>query len=100
MNKNEIILFKFYRKNYPELFKKFLSKTKGYNLAKKELGHDHIKSKKKLSAIFGINSKYKKIYAKIYAIVYDFYFGSGLREGYDVSNRKLNKYLKAVKLKN
>lgn len=87
----------FYKKNYPDLFSSFLSGKKSFNLAKIELGEKHIKNKKELKKILGVNSFYKNFFAKIFSKIYDLHYGSGLRKGEDISQKRLNKYVKITK---
>lgn len=92
--REEKIFLKFYKKKYPELFNNFLSSNKGHKLAKIELGYENIKNKKDLKKLLGINSIYKNILAKLFKILYDLFYGSGLRKGEDISEKELKKYIK------
>ena len=80
--------YDFNKKKYPKLFNSFLSSKKGYELAKKELGHDCIRSKEELKKILGVNSPIKMLAAKIIAKLYDIKYGSELRLGKNMSKKK------------
>ena len=72
--KADMISFKFYRKNYPEIFTGKFSKKLAKNLAKERMGFDCLKSKEELKIILGWNSRIKiftaLILKKIYNIKY------------------------------
>ena len=85
--------FDSYMKIYPELGNSFLSADKGYDLGKKELGFDYMKNKEDLKKILGCNSIIKNYLSKLFSIIYDLKYGSGLREGKDVSIKNLSKHI-------
>jgi hypothetical protein len=91
------IIFNFYKKKYPALLNNFLSSSKGYKLAKQELGFAYIKSKKELVKILGLSSFVKKFLAIIFAKIYDIKYGVGLRRGQDLKKKKLELYMKVAK---
>lgn len=95
--KYEKIFLEFYKKKYPELFNNFLSSNKGYELAKIELGYKNIKNKQDLKKLLGINSIYKNILAKFFKVLYDLFYGSGLRKGANISEKELKKYIKKAR---
>ena len=97
IGKYEKIFLKFYKKKYPELFNNFLSSDKGHKLAKIELGYENIKKKEELKKLLGINSIYKSILARLFKILYDLIYGSGLRKGQDISEKELRKYIKKAR---
>lgn len=84
---------KFYKNKYPELFKKFLNSKKGYRLAQSELGSSCIKTKEELKKILGINSFLKSLLSNLLAILYDFKYSPGLRNGKNLKSRYLKKYI-------
>ena len=82
-----------YKKHYPELFKNFLNPKKGYELSKKELGFSAMKNNYELEKILGCKSIIKKVLSSISAFLYDLKYGRELRQGLDLPDLKLIKYI-------
>lgn len=58
-----------------------LNSTQNYKKAGLLLGSESLKSKKELELLLGINSIWKKFFAKIFSIFYDLAFGANIRKG-------------------
>ena len=86
-------IIKYYKKKYPDLFKRFFPVKKAFKLSRIELGENSLKSKKKLKKILGLNSVLKIFLANFFSILYDVKYGANLRKGKDLSNKQLRKYI-------
>ena len=86
-------IIKYYKKKYPDLFKRFFPVKKAFKLSSIELGQNSLKSKKQLKKILGLNSVLKIFLANFFSILYDIKYGANLRKGKDLSDKQLNKYI-------
>ena len=67
--------------NFPSLIKGFLDEKVGYEIAKKELGHNSLKSPEELKEILGWSSYLKIFLSKIFDIYFNLKYGSKIRSG-------------------
>lgn len=95
--KEELRMVELYKKNFPELFSRYLSPEKGKILGDLELGFECMKNREKLTKLLGCNSIIKNCFSKILSNMYDLKYGSGLRKGIDLSNDKLLKYISVAR---
>ncbi|MDA7636468.1 hypothetical protein N8679_02260 [Candidatus Pelagibacter sp.] len=95
--KEELEMVELYKKNYPELFSRYLSPEKGKILGDLELGFESIKDKEQLVKLLGCNSIIKNFFSKILSKLYDLKYGSGLRRGIDLSKDELLKYISVAR---
>ena len=79
--KNDEKFIFYYKKKFPKLFNGFLDPSISYEIACKNLGLNHLKSKKQLIEILGWNSKIKKLTSKILTFYYDIKYGKEFRLG-------------------
>ena len=67
--------------NFPSIINGFLDEEVGYEIAKKELGHNSLKSPEELKKILGWSSYLKIFLSKIFSIYFNLKHGSKIRSG-------------------
>lgn len=71
----------YFKKKYPELFKKGLDPKKGYRVACDHLGYRYLRSKAELKNLLGWDSVFKNFLAKILVFYYNIKYGKRFRLG-------------------
>ena len=71
----------YFKKKYPNLFKKELGPKKGYLLACEYLGYKYLRSKDELKNLLGWDSKIKMLIAKCFSYYYDIKLSKEFRFG-------------------
>ena len=78
---SEISSYKFFKKKYPDIFKKGLNLKTGKKLADIELGSKYLKDQESIKKLMGWDNKIKIYSAKLLAFLMDLKYKKNLRQG-------------------
>ncbi len=71
----------YFKKKYPDLFKKGLNSKKAYQIACHHLGFNYLRSRQELKKLLGWDNKFKMFLAKIFTLYYDIRLSPKFRLG-------------------